>query len=258
MQCPILWMDVLVSVCNLHVSISSSSNHVWHIHIDIGCISTTWIAEIYSKTHHSEQWDEGVRVGSLAMGLSAVVSIVAGTILPSAIKHGILSRKSMYTLSHILSAATMFLVPFIHTVSGGIVLCSIMGVSWIITMWIPYSLISEYLVLEQHKQKQHPYYDYHRTSSPSSSQFEEESTPLLLTEMKDMDAGIVLGIHKVYTMLPQFIGIAAASIIFSIAHSLEQQASRSSDNQGVSWVLEFCGATAIIAAIVSRRIVDVD
>lgn len=209
------------------------------------------MAEIYARTHHSEQWDEGARAGSLAMGISSVVAIVSGAILPSAIKHGFLSRKNMYTLSHVLFAAAMFLVPFIDSLAGAMLLCGLVGVSWIITMWIPYSLISEYLVLEHHKEKQHSRYD-----DRSSSQIEEESTPLLSVEEKSMDSGIVLGIHNIYMTLPQFIGIALTSIIFSMAHSLEEQ--NPDDNQGVSWVLQSCGVMAIVAALVSRSMVDVD
>lgn len=246
MQCAILWMDVLVSIRDLRVSI-------YHPHttttIDIMNSSTTWVAEIYSKTHHSEKWDEGARMGSLAMGISAVVAIVSGAILPSAIKHGFLSSKNMYTLSHVLFAASMFLVHFIHSLEGAMLVCGLLGVSWIITMWVPYSLISQYLVLEQLKEKQ--CYDYR-----SNSQIEEESTPLLPVEKKSMDTGIVLGIHNIYMTLPQFIGIAVTSIIFSLAHSLEQQTS--DDNQGLSWVLQSCGVMAIAAAFVSRSMVDVD
>lgn len=270
-------MDGLVPVSLLQVGILLhvySFTHAW--------ISTTWVSEIYFEAHQPERWDEGTRAGSFALLMYAIVSAVAGTILPMLTNHGFLSLKNTYTLSHTVFATAMLLTFFIHSVVGATLLLGLVGVSWATTMWIPFALIGEYLVIEQQRKSQHLLQQRSsyaamdgETSSSSSSpssvvssssrtrvEEDEERGQLLVAAVDDtMDAGMVLGVHDMYVVFPQFAVAIIAALIFSVANAVQQTESPVDDergNWGVPWVLRFGGMMAIMAIVLSRRVVDVD
>lgn len=165
----------------------------------------------------------------------AVISVVAGTVLPFMTAHGLISLKNTYTMSHVVFAVAMLSTVLIQSVSGATLLLGLLGISWAITMWIPFALIGEYLVLE-HASEQ------------------EETTPLLLEDnRRELDAGIVLGVHNMYVVFPQFVVAIIAALIFAVS-----DASSSESSVGVAWVLRFGGLMAVIAALLSRSVVDVD
>ena len=240
--------------------------------------STTWVSEIYFETHQSERWDEGTRAGSFALLMYAIVSAVAGTILPMLTNHGFLSLKNTYTLSHTLFAIAMLLTLFIHSVAGATFLLGLVGVSWATTMWIPFALIGEYLVIEQQKnqhllqQQRSSYASMDETSSsstPSSSVVssssctrveQEEIGQLLAVDDNTMDAGMVLGVHNMYVVFPQFAVAIIAAVIFSVARAIQHDIGdeHPQGNGGVPWVLRLGGLMAIMAIVQSRRVVDVD
>ncbi|CDH48475.1 sucrose transporter [Lichtheimia corymbifera JMRC:FSU:9682] len=244
--------------------------------------STTWVSEIYFEAHQPERWDEGTRAGSFALLMYAIVSAVAGTILPMLTNHGFLSLKNTYTLSHTVFATAMLLTFFIHSVVGATLLLGLVGVSWATTMWIPFALIGEYLVIEQQRKSQHLLQQRSsyaamdgETSSSSSSpssvvssssrtrvEEDEERGQLLVAAVDDtMDAGMVLGVHNMYVVFPQFAVAIIAALIFSVANAVQQTESPVDDergNWGVPWVLRFGGMMAIMAIVLSRRVVDVD
>lgn len=271
-------MDGLVPISLLQVRILlhvHSFTHAW--------ISTTWVSEIYFEAHQPERWDEGTRAGSFALLMYAIVSAVAGTILPMLTNHGFISLKNTYTLSHTVFATAMLLTFFIHSVVGATLLLGLVGVSWATTMWIPFALIGEYLVIEQQKQSQHLLQSYAATddetsSSPSSPssvvsssasrtqvEEDEERGQLLVVEDNTMDAGMVLGVHNMYVVFPQFAVAIIAALIFSVAKAVQQTELPVDDgdedqrgNWGVPWVLRFGGMMSIMAIVLSRRVVDVD
>ncbi|KAI7883607.1 MFS general substrate transporter [Lichtheimia hyalospora FSU 10163] len=219
--------------------------------------STTWVSEIYFETHQSERWDEGTRAGSFALLMYAIVSAVAGTILPMLTNHGFLSLKNTYTLSHTVFAIAMLLTLFIHSVVGATLLLGLVGVSWATTMWIPFALIGEYLVIEQGK-NQHL---LQIVSSSSCTRVEQEETgQLLAVDDNTMDAGMVLGVHNMYVVFPQFAVAIIAAVIFSVAKAIQQDTGdeHPQGNGGVPWVLRLGGLMAVMAIVQSRRVVDVD
>lgn len=233
--------------------------------------STTWVSEIYFEAHQPERWDEGTRAGSFALLMYAIISAVAGTILPMLTNHGFLSLKNTYTMSHTIFATAMFLTFFIHSVVGATLLLGLVGISWATTMWIPFALIGEYLVIEQQKSQhllqQSSYATMDETSSSPSSavssssctQVEEEAGQLLIAQ-DTMDAGMVLGVHNMYVVFPQFAVAIIAALIFLVAKAMQQDTHdhQEQGNWGVPWVLRFGGMMAIVAIALSRRVVDVD
>ena len=83
---------------------------------------------------------------------------------------------------------------------------------------------------------------------------------------KKYDAGMVLGVLNMYVVLPQFLVSFLAAIIFAVINHIQSQEQvdepsngegEREDTIGVTAVLFFGGLMAIVAAVLSRRIVDV-
>ncbi|KAI9321334.1 major facilitator superfamily domain-containing protein, partial [Dichotomocladium elegans] len=202
--------------------------------------SSTWVAEIYFETHDRSSWDESTRAGSFALLMYAVVSVVSGTVFPYLTSRGYLSLKNTYTLAHSIFAAAMLSTFFVHHVAGATMILAVVGISWATLMWIPFALIGEYLVMEQQERDQRFYYAAERS---------------LLEPGETYDAGMVLGVHNLYVVVPQFVVALVVAVIFSL---VQKQQHESHDlSTSVAWVLRFGGLMALIAVALSRRIVDV-
>lgn len=78
-----------------------------------------------------------------------------------------------------------------------------------------------------------------------------------------LDAGMVLGVHNMYIVFPQFAVAIIASVIFRVVSWVEHgkdDKPADDDNEGgvnVAWVLTFGGIMSLIATILSRRIIQV-
>ncbi|KAG2225404.1 hypothetical protein INT45_010040 [Circinella minor] len=104
------------------------------------------------------------------------------------------------------------------------------------------------------------------TNIVSSSSFTESSFDMNENDKtKKYDAGMVLGVLNMYVVFPQFLVSFLAAIIFAIVNHIQSQEQvdepfnskkKKEDTMGVTIVLFFGGLMAIIAAVLSRRIVD--
>ncbi|CEG79386.1 Putative Eukaryotic translation initiation factor 3 subunit E [Rhizopus microsporus] len=112
------------------------------------------------------------------------------------------------------------------------VILAIMGIPWAIVLWIPFSLVGEYVSYEdEQRQKKLP---------TTTSEHQQQD---------DFDAGMILGVHNMYIVFPQFAVAIISSIIFAIASD-----SKTSGESNVAIVLAFGGLMALIAAVFSRFI----
>ncbi|KAJ1733161.1 hypothetical protein LPJ61_001695 [Coemansia biformis] len=145
--------------------------------------STTYVANLFAASRSdggssggSGVMEEGARVGSLAMFVHAVVSLVSSLALPaitysaaagrpqlrmrsavdgssvySALRrmlHNILARASvslqtMWAISLALFSVAMLLTTVVSTVDGASALLAACGVSWAVAVWIPFSMLGE-------------------------------------------------------------------------------------------------------------------
>ncbi|KAF9112866.1 hypothetical protein BGX27_002667 [Mortierella sp. AM989] len=80
-----------------------------------------------------------------------------------------------------------------------------------------------------------------------------------------LDAGLVLGVHNMYIVFPQFVDAIIASCLFAMIGSMPRQNSpftppttspvmAASEPEPVGWVLRFGGVMALVAAYLSRRL----
>ncbi|TFK75785.1 MFS general substrate transporter [Pluteus cervinus] len=174
-----------------------------------------------------------------------------------------------------------FLTFFISTVVQATIFISFVGICWAVAMWVPFSIIMEYL-------KEPPAPPPHSTSRrPSHSRVLshpgpgrrvlDERQPLLLRRRSyhepvvtqdDEDTeeitvtpvagGTILGIHNLAIVMPQFIVAVVTSMIFGLVDgttdSMEDGGGAYFGKNGVAWVLRFGGMCTLFGALIARMV----
>ncbi len=178
-----------------------------------------------------------------------------------------LTLRRTWLLSQILFALCMFSTFVISSVTAASVVVGLIGISWALTLWAPFALISaEVATLEEERrvrrhrsematyneQNQHPEYaepgrdaneeDLETGSAPSSPEANEEENLA--------QAGIVLGLHNVAVSAPQVLSSLICSAIFKIF----QKPRGEPYDDSVGWVLRFGGCAALVAAYLTSRL----
>jgi solute carrier family 45 protein 1/2/4 len=114
--------------------------------------------------------------------------------------------------SLLLFSGAMFCTVLVRTVTAATVLIGLVGITWAMTLWAPWAIISaEISRRDATKRAQKA-----RPSSPHSST-DATLTPSAAEEADDEDqAGVILGIHNMAIAAPQIIATVGSSIIFKI------------------------------------------
>ncbi|KAJ7253172.1 major facilitator superfamily domain-containing protein [Mycena rebaudengoi] len=212
--------------------------------------TTMYISDLHSKTAHGsaspeEVSAEGTRLGSRALFYSAVLALLTNLILPlfiSASDTGphhartaqanagkiatILFRwfkihlSTLWAFSHLLFSACMLGTFFASTVEGATVLICLTGFSWAIAQWAPFALLAEAILTSPPPKSatipsreeedlllaSHP----NRAASSISHRAQEGVAGNLSAK-----AGIILGIHNIFVVIPQFLVTILCAIVFA-------------------------------------------
>ncbi|KAG0181831.1 hypothetical protein DFQ28_008508 [Apophysomyces sp. BC1034] len=216
-------------------------------------VSTQWVSDIYFETHPRKEetdgnWAEGTRAGSFALLCYSVVSVIANLVLPILTtkfekKIRLFSLINIYTISHLIVAAALLSAWFVRSVTGATVILAIMGIPWAIVLWIPFSLVGEFVSFEEERRQT-------ENNTPSSS-----SSARVEDQQEEFDAGMILGVHNMYVVFPQFAVAIISSFIFAAADAVSGD--KKNDPSSVASVLAFGGLMAIVAAGFSRSVVRV-
>lgn len=228
--------------------------------------STQWVSDIYFATHLSSEpeipvdWAEGTRAGSFALLCYSIVSVLAGLAIPALVNHfkhiKWVNLLNVYTLSHFTVAIALISSYFVRTVTWATVILSIMGIPWAIVLWIPFSLVGEYVSYEDEKRQtiisstavRAPSYAAVVVTGSSNEEERQESND-------EFDAGMILGVHNMYIVFPQFAVAIVSSFIFAASDAIKD--GKDKILSSVTPVLVFGGLMALIAAAFSRYIVRV-
>ncbi|GAA5803675.1 hypothetical protein HPULCUR_009158 [Helicostylum pulchrum] len=228
--------------------------------------STQWVSDIYFATHLSSEpeipidWAEGTRAGSFALLCYSIVSVLAGLAIPALVNHfkhiKWVNLINIYTLSHFTVAIALISAYFVRTVTWATVILSIMGIPWAIVLWIPFSLVGEYVSYEDEKRQtiisstvaRAPSYAAVVVAGSSNEEERQESND-------EFDAGMILGVHNMYIVFPQFAVAIVSSFIFAASDAIKDGQDKILSS--VTPVLVFGGLMALIAAAFSRYIVRV-
>lgn len=207
-----------------------------------------------TPTELDELYERATRVGTFAMLIYSVTSLATNVILPSFIDPtfdnepivsdaasetsgsvgGLKSKrtkplqwlvipgftlKRAWMLSHILFAAAMFAAPFVRTVAAANAVIGFFGITWAMTLWAPWAIISAELSRRDfliRAQRQH---------LRTRNQGEGSEAPLdgldeehhLQADAEVNETGVIMGIHNMAIAAPQFIATIVCSIVFDFS-----------------------------------------
>ncbi|KAJ3315828.1 hypothetical protein HDV04_000035 [Boothiomyces sp. JEL0838] len=143
-----------------------------------------WFPFLFYSATWAGNGDE--REGSFALFLFSIVSLIAGFALP-AIQ---LQVKASLRLIWAFGLVFFFVISFSTLVTNySQIVVGLMGISWAISIWIPFTLLGEHLN-EQ---------DYLRIDD----------------QQQQLSAGVIMGIHNIYVCVPQIFSTLLNMIIFS-------------------------------------------
>ena len=165
--------------------------------INIFICRTAWINYIFFKNNSStnnnddnnNNEDDATRTGSFALLIYAIISLVASFILPTSksIYDKLNSSESnadpqifyrkVWIFSEIFLALVFFSTIIVSKVWQAIIIISLCGISWAVSMWVPFALIGEYL-------------EIYNNNQDSKNDDEEENNE------RKLSSGIILGIHN--------------------------------------------------------------
>lgn len=132
----------------------------------------------------------------------------------------------------------MFSTFFITGTTAGTVLVGVIGLSWALTLWAPFALISAEISKRDAARR-----------ARNAGRGNVDDYDGQAKESEDQ-AGVILGLHNVAIAAPQIIATLVSSAIFKIA----QRDRGVAGDDSVGWVLRFGGVAALIAAYMTSRV----
>jgi len=221
--------------------------------------STTWVASVFAVTHNPMDpnfWDKATRAGSYALFFYAIISVIAGIVLPALApaspgSRSLFTKKNQFTAAHLLFAAAMLSTFWVDDVFAATLVIALVGIPWAIEMWVPFALIGEYISSSEDKSITAAAAGHTHTHEPPTTSITQQA----VDPSNEFNAGIILGVHNMYIVFPQFAVAIISSLIFAIVHSTTGSPPVGDEFEGgVVWVLRFGGVMALFAAISSRWI----
>ncbi|KAL2136135.1 hypothetical protein VTI74DRAFT_5358 [Chaetomium olivicolor] len=170
-----------------------------------------------------------------------------------------------WMLAQILFTGSMLCTVFVRTVTAATVLIGLVGITWALTLWAPWAIISAEISRRDEIRRA----NYaQRALSPSSrgavtsldgySSDENRAGDLdnnnkKVDDEEDSDqAGVILGIHNMAIAAPQIIATVVSSIIFRIF----QKPRGVPGDHSIAIVLALGGITVLVSAFFIHRIRD--
>ncbi|KAL7943572.1 major facilitator superfamily domain-containing protein [Trichoderma barbatum] len=253
--------------------------------------TSSYIGEIYvqpflEKNPHmtpeeiDKLYEQATRMGSFALLVNSIVSLVVNVFLPffvaptydshpvldnseSGAKKSFLDRLRIpgFTLrrawfgSLILFAIVMVCTLFVRSVNAATALIGVAGITWAITLWAPFAIISAEIsrrdALARAKRPRRHNRDAHPPLPPATG----HTSPMELTEApkEEVDqAGVIMGIHNMSVSAPQIIANVGSSLIFRVW----QKPRGTPGDHSIAIVLALGGLFALVSAYFVLRIKD--
>ncbi|GKT98674.1 alpha-glucoside permease [Fusarium langsethiae] len=156
-----------------------------------------------------------------------------------------LTLKRAWFLSLLLFAGCMFATLFVRTVKAATVLVGLVGITWAMTLWAPWAIISaeisrrDALIRAQRTRQAAA-----RANNGGTGGDEEE---------EEIDqAGVILGIHNMAIAAPQIIATVGSSVIFK----LWQKPRGTPGDHSISIVFALGGICVLVASFFVAKIKD--
>ena len=199
--------------------------------------SSSWIASKVDPVGFTSN-DAATRAGSFALLLFALISVTTGLVMPLMASNGLAwSLPKLWSASLWFFCLLMLLTAIASDSPLATALIACAGVSWGIAQWVPFTLMGEFIT------------HYSEFSETDADDIESSSSRLDL----QLNAGVVLGIHNIYIVLPQFISTFISSIIFDIISKVNQgDTLHHIDSFG--WALRVGGIASIFAGAAALKV----
>ncbi|CEI38946.1 hypothetical protein FVEN_g10033 [Fusarium venenatum] len=156
-----------------------------------------------------------------------------------------LTLKRAWFLSLLLFAGCMFATLFVRTVKAATVLVGLVGITWAMTLWAPWAIISAEIsrrdaLIRAQRMRQAA----SRANNGGIGGDEEE---------EEIDqAGVILGIHNMAIAAPQIIATVGSSVIFK----LWQKPRGTPGDHSISIVFALGGICVLVASFFVAKIKD--
>lgn len=153
-----------------------------------------------------------------------------------------LTLRRAWVSSQILHALCVFSTFFINTPTAATIMVAFVGISWSLTLWAPFALISGDIAsrdeLRRRKERQK------LINGDGTAAAERLDEDLHALEEEEDRAGIILGLHNVAVSAPQVIATLISSVVFRI---LQKDRATPGDTS-VAWTLRIGGISTLVAA----------
>ncbi|KAI9291395.1 MFS general substrate transporter [Neoconidiobolus thromboides FSU 785] len=239
--------------------------------------STTWVAEFMNNNiaiNNNQLEDEvgnKTRVGSKAFVIYSIVSLVSSFVLPvfcsSSINNNNNSKlkniiqyfptlPQFFTLSLVLFGILMLSTFFINSVIGATLIIALCGISWSVSMWAPFALIGEFVHQKgsiSQNSEYLPLQDIVTQTNNNNNQIHQINDNNNNNNVTNNDsnltnpqpeAGMILGIHNIFIVVPQLLTSFVAAIIFMIPGL----------GESVGIILRLGGITSLVACYLSLKL----
>ena len=141
----------------------------------------------------------------------------------------------LWQFSHILFAFSMFITFFVSGPTAATALVGTVGISWAVTIWAPFALISSEI-------------SHHRNTSAGEQRIgvseRHDFNRELWNEDQDRTAAI-MSVHNMAIAIPQIIAAVSCACLFKVMEALGVE-------DGTAWVMRGAGCAAIVAAWLGR------
>lgn len=151
--------------------------------------------------------------------------------------------------AQILFTLSMLCTVFVRTVTAATVLIGLVGITWALTLWAPWAIISAEI---SRREEERRLQQAQRTFSPNRGLDGYSSADRNEEEEAADQAGVILGIHNMAIAAPQIIATVVSSIIF---HYFQKPRGEPGDHS-IAIVLALGGITVFISAWFIHRIRD--
>ena len=149
-----------------------------------------------------------------------------------------LTLRRTWLLAQLLFSACMFSTFLISGPVAASVMTALVGISWSLTLWAPFALISGEISERDEARRRR-----HRQKMVSGTEDDPEAND------EEDKAGIILGLHNVAVSAPQVVATMICSLVFK---ALQKERNEPGDTS-VGWTLRFGGLVTLIAAYITWR-----
>ncbi|KAJ3266525.1 hypothetical protein HDU77_000626 [Chytriomyces hyalinus] len=219
--------------------------------------ASSWVA----SKHTNPESEASVRAGSFSLLCNAIVSLGTMVLAPSltGASHNasyIPRLFKIWSASLVLFFLLMQSTVWMTTVNGATVIVGAAGISWGIALWVPLGIISEHLVKDEVLSCDGGCPQatliagtnaYRRIGSSNAENGTRYDSSTAEAQTK-LSAGLVLGIHNVFIVIPQLLSSLLTGFIFWVASQSAPQISMVPNDDVFGVCLRACSVFALVSA----------